>query len=72
VRVTVTTNDYFGAAPYFTVRYGGRANGSGSVSRFTPFADRAAELSAHFLVDVTEPAALRLRLRMTGAASPIV
>jgi len=55
VRVSVTTDDYAGARPFFVARYGGR----GGATRFTPYPERAAELLGLFLADVTDPAALR-------------
>jgi hypothetical protein len=51
---------YFGAQPYFVVRYGIRVESSGRAEtyRYTPSLERAHSILRHFLHDVTDPESL--------------
>jgi hypothetical protein len=69
VRQSLECNDYFGAAPYFTLAYGVRpeSKGHASVLRYTPHRERAEALRHAMLLDRTDP--LELKVATIGVLS---
>ena len=59
VRLALECNRDPGAAPFYTVSYDRRPTGRFRIVRHTPAPERALELLAWFLLEVTEPERLR-------------